>query len=371
MPKDRPDTPPSPPAAKPKSQLPPDDGSPFQYVHDGGFARIMHEINASLLTSTYQAGKLMVVRARGGRVSLLLRSFEQPMGIAVHPSLESIALGTQKQIWTLAGCPDIAGQLDPPGSHDACFCPRQSHVTGDFRSHEIAYVHDDLWIVNTRFSCLCTLDPNYSFVPRWRPPFVSKLAAEDRCHLNGLAIENNKPRFVTALAESNQPQGWRDTKEKSGIVIHIPTGEIIATGLCMPHSPRIHQGNLYVLNSGQGELITIDPQTGKKQTIAKLPGYARGLAIHDHYAFVGLSKIRETATFGGLPIADRLNELQCAIHIIDLDTGQTAGQLQFQAGTEELFDIQILPNIIWPSIVGFQKETISGIFIAPPGAWEE
>lgn len=368
MAKDRPDIPAT-PDPSPKSPVPPDDGSPFQYVHDGGFAKVMHELDGSLLVSTYQAGKLMVVRARGGRVSTLLRSFEQPMGIAIHPSLDRLVVGTQKQLWTLAGCPDIAPQLDPPGTHDACFVPRQSHVTGDCRSHEIAFIGDEPWFVNTRFSCLCTLDAQFSFVPRWRPPFISKLAAEDRCHLNGLAVQDGKPRFITALAESDQQQGWRQTKENSGIVIHIPTGEIVARGLCMPHTPRLHDGKLYVLNSGRGQLTTIDPNNGKIETVAQLPGYTRGMALAGNFAFIGLSKIRETATFGGLPIAERLDELQCGIHIIDLTTGQPAGVMQFHAGAEELFDIQILPTLQWPAIVGFQKDTIKGIFIAPPHVW--
>ncbi len=371
MSKDRPDIPPPAPQPTGKPAGPPaaDNDSPFRYMHDGGFVQIMHEIRASLLVSTYQAGKLMLVRAGEGRISTLLRSFEQPMGVAVQPSLEQIAVGATKEVWFLASCPDIAGQFDPPGRHDACYAPRRSHVTGDMRSHEMAFVNDELWIVNTRFSCLCTLDPQYSFVPRWMPPFITQLAAEDRCHLSGLAVDGDKIAYVTAHATSNEQQGWRENKEKTGIVIHVPTGEIVAEGLCMPHSPRLYDGKLYLLNSGRGQLNTLDPKTGKLDTIIELPGYTRGMAMLGKYAFIGLSKIRETAMFGGLPIAERLDELHCGIHVVDLTSGQTAGVMQFEAGAEELFDLQILPGKIWPAIVGFQKDTIEGIFIAPPESW--
>ena len=99
--------------------------------------------------------------------------------------------------------PDIAPRVEPAGQHDACYLPRSCHVTGNIGVHELAWAGDELWVVNTRFSCLCTLDPDYSFVPRWRPPFVSALAAEDRCHLNGLAVADGGPATGPERREKN------------------------------------------------------------------------------------------------------------------------------------------------------------------------
>ena len=116
----------------------------------------------------------------------------------------------------------MTAKLDPPGRHDACFLPRSSHVTGNIQIHEMAWgTGDELWVVNTRFSCLCTLDGSASFAPRWRPPFVSALEPTDRCHLNGLGMVDGTPRYVTALGETDEPAGWRANKAKGGIVMDV------------------------------------------------------------------------------------------------------------------------------------------------------
>jgi uncharacterized protein (TIGR03032 family) len=169
-------------------------------------------------------------------------------------------------------------RVEPAGRHDACYLPRSCHVTGDIGVHEMAWAGDELWAVNTRFSCLCTLHPDYSFVPRWRPPFVTALAAEDRCHLNGLAIVDGRPRYVTALGETDTAGGWRADKARGGCLLDVPTGEIVARGLSMPHSPRWHDGRLWLLESGTGQLVVVDPSNGRRSSIAELPGFARGLA---------------------------------------------------------------------------------------------
>ena len=177
-------------------------------------------------------------------------------------------------------------------------------------------------MVNTLFSCLAGLDHRYSFVPRWRPPFISGLAAQDRCHLNGLAMRDGSPAFVTVMATTDAPAGWRTTRNDSGAVLDVASGEAVTTGLAMPHSPRWYDGSLYVLNSGLGRLEHVDLATGHRDAIAAVPGYARGLAIHGGLAFVGLSKIRETAIFGGAPIAAYHDQLKCGVGVIELEHRQ-------------------------------------------------
>jgi uncharacterized protein (TIGR03032 family) len=206
--------------------------------------------------------------------------------------------------------------------------------------------------VNTLFSCLAGLDPRYSFVPRWRPPFISRLAAEDRCHLNGLAMRGGSPAFVTVMATTDTPGGWRAMRNDSGAVLDVASGEPVTSGLAMPHSPRWHDGNLYVLNSGMGRLEQVDLATGRRQTVAAVPGYARGLALHRGLAFVGLSRIRETATFGGAPIAAYRDQLKCGVGVIELSTGNTVATLQFANGVEEIFDVQVLSGTRCPSLGG-------------------
>src|SRR5262249_26248602 len=198
-------------------------------------------------------------------------------------------------------------------------------------------------------------------VPRWRPPFVTALAAEDRCHLNGLALAAGErgvsaPRFVSALGETDTPGGWRPNKAHGGCLIEVPSGEVVARGLSMPHSPRLHDRRLWLLESGTGRLLLVDATFGHMETVAELPGFSRGLALGGLYAFIGLSRIRETSTFGGLPIAERVAELKCGVAVVDLRGGEVIGLLEFQTAVEEIFAVEILPGLRFPEVVGFQKE---------------
>jgi uncharacterized protein (TIGR03032 family) len=314
-------------------------GVEFHYTQTEAFVELLHRLGASLLVSTYQANKLLAIRASGGGLSTLVRTFDKPMGLAVDGG--RLALGTRKEVWLLRNAPDIAPRVEPAGQHDACFLPRSSHVTGDIGIHEIAWA-GELWIVSTRFSCLATLSADYSFVPRWRPSFISALAAEDRCHLNGLAILENQPRFVTALGTTDLRDGWRADKPHGGCLMDVGSGEIICRGLSMPHSPRFHDGRLLVLESGTGSLLLVDQAGGQRETVTRLPGFTRGLALCGPYAFVGLSKIRETSAMDGVPLAERREELKCGVAVVDLRSGLLIAFLEFQTAVEEIFDVTTL-----------------------------
>jgi uncharacterized protein (TIGR03032 family) len=322
----------------------------IRYEHSPNFPALLEQLGLSLLVSTYQAGKLFAVGARRGELLLSFHNFEKAMGIAARP--DRLAVGARNQVWTLRATPDIARRLGAGDKHDACFLARGSHFTGDIHIHELGWAGDQLWVVNTLFSCLCTLNEGYSFVPRWRPPFVTTLAPEDRCHLNGMAFDGCTPAYATALGETNVAQGWRTNKAIGGCLIHVPTGRTVARGFAMPHSPRIHCGRVWLLDSGTGRLVTVDPANGAVEPVVELPGYTRGLAFHDQFAFVGLSRIRETSTFGGLPIAARRGELRCGVGVVALRSGRLAAHLEFLSGVEEIFAIETLPGIRLPAVFG-------------------
>jgi uncharacterized protein (TIGR03032 family) len=336
--------------------------SRFRYVHSNNFPDLLESLKVTLLVTTYQAGKLMAFRARDGRLSMLLRTFDRAMGLAV--TQDRLAIATKYQVWLLRNSPDLSAKTN--GLHDAFFLPRLAYVTGDLDFHEMAWAGGELWIVNTVFSCLCTLHADYSFVPRWRPPFVKALARQDCCHLNGLAIVDGYPKYVTAFGETDTREGWRPGKATDGVLLALPDGEVVARGLCMPHSPRVFNGRLWLLDSGRGRLTLVDPSTGSLQTVAELPGYTRGLALCGSYAFVGFSKIRETAVFGGLPIAAERPERKCGVGVVDLRSGRVVGLIEFEGIIEEIFDIQVLRGIRFPQIVGLQKEAIQRACLIGP-----
>lgn len=336
----------------------------FHYAQTESFVSLLEQLGSTLLVSTYQANKLVAVRADGRGISALVRTFDKPMGMAADA--RRLAIGTRKEVWHLHNAPDIAAQVEPVGRHDACFLPRLSHVTGDIGIHEIAWAADELWLVSTRFSCLATLAPDYSFVPRWQPPFITAVAAEDRCHLNGLAMVDSRPGYVTALGTTDTHDGWRADKPHGGCILEVASGELVTRGLSMPHSPRWHDERLWVLESGSGSLLLIDRATGQRDTVARLPGFARGLAIVGRYAFIGLSKIRPTSAMDGVPIAERRDELKCGIGVVDLRRGTTVALMEFQTAVEEIFDVQMLCGIRFPEVIGFQKPTLDHTFVIPP-----
>jgi len=276
-------------AAKP-AELP-----PLRSVHTTSFPALLDHLRAAVLVTTYQAGKLVVLRADGGVLNTHFRGFAKPMGLALDR--DRLAVGTALQVWEFHNVPAVARKLEPPGKHDACFLPRSCHVTGDVQIHEMAWAGNELWFVNTRFSCLCTLDGRNSFVPRWRPPFITALSPEDRCHLNGLGLVADArgtptPRYVTALGTADTPAGWRPTKKDGGVLMRVPSGEVVVGGLSMPHSPRWYADRLWVLESGTGSIGVVDERAGKYEAIAQLPGFTRGLDFAGRYAFIGLSQVR-------------------------------------------------------------------------------
>ncbi len=334
-------------------------------AHDEGLAGLLKSLGSSLMVTTYQSDRVIVLRHDGGRLGVHLRAFDRPMGIALHPS--GFALGVGSEVLDYRNFAELAARVEPKGSHDAYFLPRNSHVTGDISVHDLAFGRDGLWVVATQFSCLATLDTDHSFVPRWQPPFISALAPEDRCHLNGLALVDGSPRYVTALGVSDEAGGWRGRKVDGGVIMEVPSGRTVVEGLSMPHSPRWHDGRLWVLESGRGRLLVCDPETGVTTTVAQVPGFTRGLSFHGNLAFVGTSQVRETATFGGLPIAS-LPRRECGVWAIDTTTGEVVASVRFEDRIREIFDVSVLPGVRFPDIAEERSELARTAWVVPPPA---
>lgn len=335
---------------------------PLRSVSTPSVAGLLRQGGFSLLVSTYQTGKMITLRAGEKELNTHFCSFPSPMGIAVGP--RHLAFGTDSHVWHYRNQPAVAAKIEPKGVVDGCFLPVRMHFTGDIRVHEMAWAGDELWLVNTRFSALCTLDQESSFVPRWRPRFITALAAEDRCHLNGLCVVDGRVRYATALGEADTPGGWRETKASGGILIDVDSGEIVARGLSMPHSPRWYRDRLWILESGKGEFGHVDLESGRVETVAQLPGFTRGLAFAGPYALIGLSQVRESL-FGGIPLTERLQERVSGVWVIDLRTGAVAGLLKFQDLVQEIFDVQILPGLRYPEMVEPSSEWVKSSFVLP------
>jgi uncharacterized protein (TIGR03032 family) len=348
------------------NESPPTDAAPLRAVHTPNFPALLRQLGASLLVTTYQAGKLVMVRDEGDHLNTHFRVFQAPMGMALDG--DRLAIGTTLQVWEFVNVPAVAGRLDPPGRHDACYLPRSSHFTGNIQGHEMAWdAGGALWVVNTRFSCLCTLDRSASFVPRWRPPFVSALEPSDRCHLNGLGMVDGRPRYITVLGETDEPAGWRANKARGGALIDVDSGEVITRGLSMPHSPRWYAGRLWLCESGAGTLGLIDPNAGKYEPIAEVPGFTRGLDFAGNFAFIGLSQVRESAVFSGIPITQRLaaGQRTCGVCAVDLMTGQVVALLRFDTAVQEVFAVAVLPGRRYPDLINEDEMLLENSFVVP------
>ena len=216
--------------------------------------------------------------------------------------------------------------------------------------------------VNSLYSCLATLSPTHAFRVFWKPPFISKLAAEDRCHLNGLAMKDGAPAYVSATSRSDVVDGWRNRRAEGGCIIDVASNALLTEKLSMPHSPRWHDNRLWVLNSGTGHLGTVDLQTGAFSPLVFCPGFLRGLAFHDGHAIVGVSLPRD-GSFAGLQLDDELKrrdaEPWCGVQIINLASGDIVEWIKLDGGVSELFDVQVLAGVRWPVATGFLSDDIN------------
>ena len=338
--------------------VPPNASSKFQIVSSRGFTDWMASQRLSLAVSTYHLGAVIFLGLKPNReLSMFISSFDRAMGMCQQGS--SLWLVTKHTIWKLENSLSAA----PLDGFDRVFVPRTGHMTGDLDIHDIAIETGGRPVfVNTKFNCLATIDDRFSFEPLWRPPFIGALVPEDRCHLNGMALENGRAKYVTIVAKSDVNDGWRDFRDSGGLIVDVTTNEVIADGLSMPHSPRVHHGRLWLLNAGTGHFGYIDPKTRKFEPVTFLPGYARGLAFHGEYAIIGLSKQRRENAFQGLALDKNLIEkgavARCGVEVVDLNTGAVVHWARVEPPIEELYDIAVLPEVVRPKALGFSSSLV-------------
>ncbi len=322
----------------------------------------MAEAGVSLGFTTYQAGKLFLLGYQeNGRLSAFERTFNRCMGLAAGD--DTLWMSSLFQLWRFSNA--LLPGIDHEG-YDRLYVPQVGYTTGDLDIHDIGVRPDNSVVfVNTRFSCLAEPDENSSFRPVWTPNFITRLGPEDRCHLNGLAMRDGEPAFVTAVGKSDVADGWRDHRRDGGILIDVASNEVVAGGLSMPHSPRWYNDRLWLSNAGTGEFGAIDLDTGKFEPIAFCPGFLRGMAFVGKYAIVGLSLPREAGTFQGLALDDRLSEAgappRCGLLVIDTESGDILHWLRIEGVVEELYDVIALPGVERPMALGFQSDEIHRI----------
>ena len=321
----------------------------------------------SLAFTTYQTGKLFFVGLQeSGRLSIFERTFNRCMGLCTDERAETLYMSSLYQMWRFA--PAFNKGTDYQG-YDRLYVPQVGYTTGDVDIHDVAIRDDGSPVfVSTMFSCLAELSEDYSLNPIWRPPWISKIAAEDRCHLNGLALEDGQPRYVTSVSQADAAEGWRDHRRDGGVLFDVKNNEVVLGGLSMPHSPRIYRGKVWLLDSGTGYFGFVDDQ-GKFERVTFCPGFMRGLAFVGHYAIIGMSQGRQNKTFSGLELDDNLEQRKtvgrCGIQIIDLDSGDIVHGIRLGGIVEELYDVVVLPGVRRPMALGFRSDEIRRVISLP------
>lgn len=328
--------------------------APFSCTYSPNIPELLQQLKCSLAISTYQAGKVIFISPQDrDHLVQLPRQFPKPMGMALQGN--KMALATLNEVIVLCNNAELAYTYPKqPKVYDGLFIPRSSYYTGELDIHDLHWTSKGLLAVNTRFSCLSYINDNFSFTPFWKPEFITNLTSDDSCHLNGVAMDGDVPRFATVLGKTTTGQGWRETKATGGCLIDISTNEILCEGLPMPHSPRVYDGKVYVLLSATGELAEVDIKSKSYKVVKRFDGFVRGMDRIGDYLFIGLSKLRQTSkAFADLPIAQR--SIFCGVIVLHLPTASITGYIKYENSVEEIYDVKVLPGMLRPGILNLQK----------------
>jgi uncharacterized protein (TIGR03032 family) len=349
------------------NSVPTNNLSPFSCTYTPQIPELLLKLNCSLAISTYQAQKLIFLSPKDeNSIVQLPRTFDKPMGFSLNKDRSKLALACKDHVIVFAASKELAKHYPKsPNTYDTMFVPRLTYHTGALDIHDLQFGENDtLYAVNTLFSCLVKIDDNYNFVPFWTPPQITELVSEDRCHLNGMAFKNGKPKYASAFGLGNSFQSWRDTVTTNGVIFDVEMNQPIAQNLPMPHSPKVYNNELYVLLSATGELVKIDVKTGKYDVVTKIEGFVRGMSLHKDYLFIGTSKLRKnSSTFAKLEFAHKANE--CSVMVVHLPTGGIAGKLTYTTSVDEIYDIHVIPESTRPNILNTQTPDHKGALMTP------
>ena len=319
-----------------------------------GLASWLVENRTSIAFTSYQSGRLFLAGVMpDGTVSINQQAFSRAMGICWDR--DGLWLASKIQLWRLENI--LPKGMLTKGCFDLTLMPRRTFITGNIDVHEVATDNEGRPVfVNTSYSCLATLDPVESFRPIWKPKFISSLEPEDRCHMNGLGMLNGRPKYVTAVSQTDVADGWHGRPLPKGVIIDVETDQILTDQLLMPHSPRVApDGKIYAVDSGRGFLVEVDKKTGDLRDIAFCPGFLRGLALINGFALVTVSKPRY-GTFDDMPLGDELAKRgaapMCGLLVFDLATGRGVEWLKLEGEVQELFTVEVMPGVHCPMAVG-------------------
>ncbi|XOB61217.1 TIGR03032 family protein [Campylobacterota bacterium DY0563] len=316
--------------------------NPFSAKFSPEFPKLLESLGGTIMITTYQTGKVILLSTKEGKITQLVRDFDRPMGVSFYG--EHMAMALRTNITIFKNSKELAKTYPKKtNTYDTLFYPTATNITSYIDTHDICFTKQGLVAVNTAYSCLVKVDGTNSFEPIWFPPFIDKFESGDACHLNGVCVDENKElRYVTTFAQTTQPGGWRLNKLITGTLYDIKEQKFLCEDLPMPHSPRVYKNELYVLLSASEELVKVDRVSGKRETIIKIDGFIRGLSFHENYAFIGISKLRKSHTFGDLPITRK--KLYAGVVVVNLEKKEKVSEIFYDEVLEEIYDVHFIPE---------------------------
>lgn len=324
-----------------------------------GLGAWLADMGGSLAFTTYQTSRLFFLSAgENGRTEAQERIVGSAMGLSIDQNV--LWVSNKEQVWRFS---NVGSRRIKDQDWQAVYMPRKGYFLGGCDTHDILAgatiggLCYELTFVNTLYSCIAAIDAHYGFRPLWKPDFVTALSPEDRCHLNGMGTRDGEIAYVTLCGRFDTPIGWKAVKNGGGCVVDVRSNEVVAHGLSMPHSPRWHNGRLWLLNSGDGDFGYLDGETFVP--VALCAGFARGLCFVGDYAVIGLSKLRDNTFASGMAIKDRLERQhipqRCGLIVVDLNSGNVVHWLTIDGVVSELYDVAFLPGITRPYTPGFSE----------------
>lgn len=337
-----------------------------------GLGPWLKEMGGSLAFTTYQSGRLFLLSTEvDGQTVAQERVVGSAMGMAIDD--QALWISNKEQVWRFS---NVGPCTIKEQAWQAVYMPRKGYFLGGSDTHDIVpnvrlgSTGYELAFVNTAWSCIAAIDAHYGFQPIWKPPFITALSPEDRCHLNGMGTRDGELAYVTLCGEYDTPIGWKAVKNGGGMVFDIRSDEVLCRGLSMPHSPRWYKDRLWLLNSGNGDFGYLDGETFVP--VCLCPGFARGMTFVGDYAVIGLSRLRDNTFASGMKIKERLEGLhilqRCGLIVVDLNTGKIVHWLNISGAVTELYDVAFLPGITRPYTPGFSEPDLHrGILHPRPG----
>jgi len=309
-------------------------------------------------------GKVIIVSPKNdSELNQIPIALKKPMGIALNEN--NLAIGTFDDVMIYSKSNQLAKTFPKePNKYDQFFVPRAKLYTGGLDIHDLHYGNGGLWGVNTLFSCICKFDFKYNFTPKWMPRFITQVVPEDRCHLNGMAMLDGYPRYVTALSQTNTAKGWKKIKLQSGVLIDVETNQVVSEGLSMPHAPRVVNGQVFFQESATGKISMYNPETKQTKVVAEIFEFIRGMRFHKNHIFIGLSKVRKSnSAFGDLPVREASK--RAGLKILSYPHFDTLSELYYNESVEEIYDVQVISNAQLPAIIQPYNEFHNQSVITP------